>query len=124
MKKTKIVAIVLIMMIAFAIFAPMAAADSIMDRVNSAGGGSGVGQLEQSAMEAGDSVIGFLRNVAIIVAVIMFVVVAYGLLFSPDVRTISDCKGRVGALILAIAVAVLAEAIVGTLLHWFGWAGT
>ena len=93
----------------------------ILQQVTAASGGSAVGSLQQSAQTAGDSFITFLRNTAIIVAVIMFVVVAYSLLFSPNVKTIGDAKGRIGALVMAIAIAVLAEQIVGTLLSWFGY---
>lgn len=93
---------------------------SITDDVKKAQG-SGVTDLQSSAETAGDSFVKFLRTIAIIVAVIMFIIVAYALLFSPNVKSIGDAKGRVGALVLAIAIAFLAEQIVGTLLSLFGY---
>lgn len=115
----KLLAVFMLTIILFTVIVPAAMADeSIMDKVNKAQGEGTVSQLEEKASSAGDAFVKFLRNIAIIVAVIMFVLVAYALLFSPDVRTIADCKGKVGALVLAIAIAVMAEEIVGTLLSW------
>jgi ABC-type sugar transport system permease subunit len=113
--------IVLLVVMMLTLVVPMAFAnDTIMDRVTAAKGTDSVTQLEERAATVGESFIKFLRNTAIIIAVIMFVIVAYALIFSPNVNTISDCKGRVGALVLAIAIAIMAEEIVGTLMGWFG----
>ncbi|MDR3543397.1 MAG: hypothetical protein P4L69_20940 [Desulfosporosinus sp.] len=95
--------------------------DILSTVTNASSAGSAVDSLQTSAQTAGNSFIKFLRNTAIIIAVIMFVVVAYSLLFSPNVKTIGDAKGRIGALVMAIAISVLAEQIVGTLLSWFGF---
>lgn len=95
-------------------------ANTIKDRVEAAKGTNSISELEGRAYEAAESFITFLRNIAIVIAVIMFVIIAYALLFSPNVKTLADCKGRVAALIIAIAVAVMAEEIVGTLMKWFG----
>ena len=114
----KAICITLLIMFFVIMFTPIAFANTIMDRVQDAQGTDSVSQLEGKISEAAESFITFLRNTAIIVAVVMFVLVAYALLFSPDVRTIGDCKGRVGALALAIFVAVMAEQIVGTFLSW------
>ena len=93
---------------------------SITDRVNQAQGGGGTATvLDQKASNVGNSVVKSLRSIAVIVAVIMFVIVGYSLLFSPNVRTIADAKGKIGALVLAIAIAMMAEEIVGTLMSWF-----
>ena len=110
-------------MMAFLLVIPVLAyADGgILNTVTGAGGGSAVNALQTSAQTAGDSFIKFLRTIAIMVAVIMFVVVSYALLFSPNTRTIADAKGKIGALVMAIAISVLAEKIVGTLLSWFGF---
>ena len=92
----------------------------IQDRVKAAEGGTtNVTTLDKKASDVGDSFINSLRNIAIIIAVIMFVLVGYGLLFSPNVRTIADSKGKISALVLAIAIAMMAEEIVGTLMAWF-----
>ncbi|QNB45361.1 hypothetical protein BR63_02960 [Thermanaerosceptrum fracticalcis] len=93
--------------------------NNIIDRINQAKGNDSISKLEKKANDVANSFVKFLRNTAAIIAVVMFILVAYSLLFSPDVRTISDCKGKVSALVLAIAVAVMAEEIVGTLLAWF-----
>jgi len=98
---------------------PIMVADILSD-VQSAQGSNSVDSLTTSAKTAGDSVVTFLRTLAIIGAVIAFVLVAYGLIFSPNVKTIADMKGRVGALVLAIIVAFMAEKIVGTLFMWLG----
>lgn len=124
-KNTKLATIILVLIMMLAASVPYAMADddkptTIMDRVKAAQGTDSVSQLEERAADAGESFIKFLRNTAIIIAVIMFVIVAYFLLFSPNVKTIIDCKGSVGALVLALAVAIMAEEIVGTLLAWFG----
>ncbi|MDR3543315.1 MAG: hypothetical protein P4L69_20495 [Desulfosporosinus sp.] len=74
---------------------------------NASSAGSAVDTLQASAQTAGNSFIKFLRTTAIIISVIMFVVVAYSLLFSPNVKTIGDAKGRIGALVMAIGIAVL-----------------
>lgn len=94
---------------------------NILDSVKQAQAGDTVGGLTASASKAGNSVVTFLRTVAIIVSVVMFIVVAYALLFSPNSKTIADMKGRVGALVLALIIAFMAEQIVGTLMSWFGF---
>ena len=107
--------------VAYANSTPPAGTDILNTVTDASNGGSAVDTLQASAQTAGNSFIKFLRTTAIIIAVIMFVVVAYSLLFSPNVKTIGDAKGRIGALVMAIAIAVLAEQIVGTLLSWFGF---
>lgn len=93
---------------------------SITDRVNQAQGGGGTATvLDKKASDVGNSLVKSLRSIAVIVAVIMFVVVGYSLLFSPNVKTIADAKGKIGALVLAIGIAMMAEEIVGTLMSWF-----
>lgn len=119
--KSRKTSIIFLLTIVFLLMIPVLAYAGIIDDVGGAGGGSAVNALQTSATTAGDSFIKFLRTIAIMVAVIMFVVVSYALLFSPNTKSISDAKGRIGALVMAIAIAVLAEKIVGTLLSWFGF---
>ena len=118
-RKTKI--ILLLAMAVLLLIPVLTYADILSDVTAASGSGTAVDALQTSAQTAGDSFIKFLRNVAIIVAVVMFVIVSYALLFSPNTKSISDAKGRIGALVMAIAIAVLAEKIVGTLLSWFGY---
>ncbi|WP_018213706.1 TrbC/VirB2 family protein [Desulfitobacterium hafniense] len=92
----------------------------ILTDVKSAQGTGAVDAVTENVKKAGDSVVTSLRVIAVVVAVIMFIIVAYGLLFSPNVKTISDMKGRVGALVLAIVIAFMAEKIVGTIFTWLG----
>ncbi|KLU61441.1 TrbC/VIRB2 family protein [Peptococcaceae bacterium CEB3] len=93
---------------------------NVMAGVQAAISGNSVNGLTTSAQNAGNSVVGFLRTVAIVFVVVMLIVVAYSLIWSPNVKTITDMKGRVGALVLALIVAFMAEQIVGTLMHWLG----
>lgn len=92
----------------------------ILTDVKSAQGAGAVDAVTENVTKAGDSVVTSLRIIAIILAVIMFIIVAFGLLFSPNVKTITDMKGRVGALVLAIVVAFMSEKIVGTIFTWLG----
>lgn len=90
----------------------------ILSSVQNAESSDSVTGLTASAKTAGNSLVTFLRTVGIIVAVIALVFVGYGLWFSPNVKTITDMKGRVGALVLGIIVSFMAEQIVGTVLMW------
>jgi hypothetical protein len=125
---TRVTSIILLLMMAFLLVMPVVtladnttSSDILNTVTDASSAGTAVNSLQASAQTAGDSFIKFLRTVAIIIAVIMFVIVAYSLLFSPNVKTIGDAKGRIGALVMAIAISVLAEQIVGTLLSWFGF---
>lgn len=120
--KSRKTSITFLFTLAFLLMLPVLAYASITSDVTSASGaGTAVGALQTSAQAAGDSFIKFLRTVAIIIAVVMFVVVSYSLLFSPNTKSIADAKGKIGALVMAIAISVLAEKIVGTLLSWLGY---
>lgn len=114
-----LVVMLLSLLMTTAALADTSNSNNIIDRINQAKGNDSISKLEKKANDVANSFVKFLRNTAAIIAVVMFILVAYSLLFSPDVRTISDCKGKVSALVLAIAVAVMAEEIVGTLLAWF-----
>ncbi|SHN66251.1 TrbC/VirB2 family protein [Desulfitobacterium chlororespirans] len=92
----------------------------ILTDVKSAQGAGAVDAVTENVTKAGDNVVTSLRIIAVVVAVIMFIFVGYGLLISPNVKTIADMKGRVGALVLAIVIAFMAEKIVGTLFNWLG----
>lgn len=120
--KSRRVSITFLLTLVFLLMLPVLAYAGITNDVTTASGaGTAVDALQTSAQSAGDSFIKFLRTVAIIVAVVMFVVVSYSLLFSPNTKSIADAKGRIGALVMAIAISVLAEKIVGTLLSWLGY---
>jgi type IV secretory pathway VirB2 component (pilin) len=117
----KILAITVILMLVMALGATsvLASQDSgtIKDRVEAAsGGGNGLTALDEKVNETTTSAVKLLRNIAITAAVLMFIFIAYGLIFSPNINTLVDCKGRVAALVVAIAIIFLAEEIVGTLL--------
>lgn len=92
----------------------------ILSDVQNAQSSDSVDSLTTSAKTAGNSVVTFLRVVAIIAAVIALIFIAYGLFFSPNVKTLVDMKGRLGALVVAIIIAFMAEKIVGTLFMWLG----
>ena len=112
----------LIALLAFVLTMPatvLADNGNILDKVKQAQGNDSITRLETKAEDVADKFVKFLRNTAVIVAVVMFILVSYSLLFSPNVKTIAECKGKVSALVLSIAVAVMAEEIVGTLLGWF-----
>jgi len=116
----KALCVFLLLIITFTVFAPITFADDIIEKVQTSQQGDSIGELEGQISSSANNFIRFLRTIAIIVAVIMFVLTAYSLLFSPDVRTISDCKGKVGALVAALFIAFMAEQIVATLGDWFG----
>lgn len=84
-------------------------------------GTSAVNNLQQSATNAGDSVVKFLRTIFVIFLIIMIIVVGYALLFSPNVKSLGDAKGRIGALIVAIILVTLTEQIAGTIFSWLGY---
>lgn len=92
----------------------------ILTDVKSAQGAGAVDAVTENVKKAGDNVVTSLRIIAVVAAVIMFIFVGYGLLFSPNVKTIADMKGRVGALVLAIVIAFMSEKIVGTIFTWLG----
>lgn len=92
----------------------------ILTDVQSAQSSDSVDNLTTSAKTAGNSVVTFLRVLAVIVAVVALILVGYGLFFSPNVKTLTDMKGRLGALVIGIVVAFMAEKIVGTVFMWLG----
>lgn len=90
----------------------------ILTDVQNAESTDSVTSLTKSAKTAGNSLITFIRVVGVIVAVLALVFIGYGLWFSPNAKTITEMKVRVGALVLGLIVAFMAEQIVGTVLMW------
>lgn len=102
--------------------AKITVADSdILTDVQNAESSDSVTSLTNSAKIAGNSLVKFLRTVGVIMIVITLVLIGYGLWFSPSVKSLVDMKGRLGALVVGIIVAFMAEQIAGTILMWLGY---
>lgn len=81
---------------------------------------NGTSQLEKTVDKAGNEIVKLARDVAIVVAVIVIVWAAYSLFVKRSAEGLADMKGRMGVLLLAIALIFFTEQILGAILGMFG----
>ncbi|WP_019156883.1 hypothetical protein [Robertmurraya massiliosenegalensis] len=82
--------------------------------------GSNLNQLEKTVDSAGNTLVKFARDIAIVVAIILIMLMAYSLFIKKSAEGLADMKGRMGGLILAIALIFFTEQILGAILGIFG----
>ena len=76
--------------------------------------------LEKTVDGAGKNFVGLAREVAIVVAVIIVILMAYSLFVKKSVEGMADMKGRLGGLLIALAFVFFTEQILGAIFGLFG----
>lgn len=81
---------------------------------------SNIDDLEKTVDKAGNQVVDLAREIAIVVAIIVIVWAAYSLFIKKSAEGLADMKGRMGVLLLAIAMIFFTEKILGAVFGLFG----
>lgn len=76
--------------------------------------------LEKTVDGAGTNFVKLAREVAIVVAVILVILMAYSLFVKKSVEGLADMKGRLGGLLIALAFVFFTEQILGAIFGLFG----
>jgi len=77
-------------------------------------------QLEDTVNDAGESIVDFTREVAIVVSVLVLIWMGYSLFIKRSAEGLADMKGRMGGLIVALAFVFFTEQILGAIFGIFG----
>lgn len=81
---------------------------------------SNINELENTVDNAGKQIVDLAREIAIVIAVIVIIWGAYSLFVKKSAEGLADMKGRMGVLLLAIAMIFFTEKILGAIFGLFG----
>ena len=126
MRKTIVLSLTLLFM--FSLFAgfiletTVHAENSLYEKIKKAAENSddGLTQVENQVDSAAEKLIGFVRRISITVSIGILISMAYSLFWSRNAQGIAEMKGRVILFLLGIFVAFNTEAVLGTILNFFG----